>query len=113
MFPQLLVTPFTYERKDVFQLARPYQLLSAWYETSPDSAGLDEFVMFANDLGHYLQHLDGGENINESLHEEFKDRLMKVLMKAPHNELLDLARITLETGYDPYELTFKGTMEME
>lgn len=108
MFPQLLITPFTYKRKDVFQLARPYQLLSAWYETSPDSAGLDEFMMFANELGHYLQHLDAGGNINRSLHEEFKNCLMKVLMKAPHNEILDLARTTLETGYDPCKLTFKG-----
>ena len=108
MFPQLLITPFTYRRKDVFQLARPYQLLSAWYETSPDSAGLDEFMMFANDLGRYLQYLDGGGKINEPLHEDFRDCLMKVLMKAPHNEILDLARTTLETGYHPYKLTFKG-----
>lgn len=109
MFPQLLVTPFTYRRKEVFQLARPYQLLSAWYETSPESEGLDEYVLFANDLGYYLQYLDGGGTIQERRHEDFQECLRKVLMKAPHNEILDLARVTLETGHDPYKLTFKGS----
>ena len=113
MFPQLLVTPFTYKRKDVFQLARPYQLLSAWYETSPDSEGLDDFLLFASELGHYLQYLDGGGNINDRMHEDFKECLTKVLMKAPHNEILDLARSTLETGYDPYKLNFKGDNGIE
>lgn len=113
MFPQLLVTPFTYKRKDVFQLARPYQLLSAWYETSPDSEGLDDFLLFASELGHYLQYLDGGGDINDRMHEDFKECLMKVLMKAPHNDILDLARSTLETGYDPYKLNFKGDNGIE
>ena len=104
-FPQLLVTPNIYRRKEVFQLARPYQILAAWYETHPDSPGIDEFVDIAIELGRYLQCLDGGAEIIPRLHEDYIQYLERVLIKAPHTDLLDLARTTLETGHDPYKLT--------
>lgn len=112
-FPQLLVTPFIYRRKEAFRLARPYQILAAWYEVHPDSPGIDEFVDIAFELGKYLQFLDNGGEISLPLQEEYKSLMEEVLLKAPNDELLNLARITLETGHDPYKLTMNSGQVLE
>lgn len=117
-FPQLQFTPLTYLDKEVFRVARPYQLLCVFSEVKPNEPIAIQFNQSARDIGRTLVKIDSGEisdpveksillsNIRKILNELLVQKAQEFSTDSPDeiDKLLDIARITLETANDPYKL---------
>lgn len=119
VFPQLQFTPFTYMDKEVFRVARPYQLLCAYAEINPTSPISIQFTQSAHDIGKSLVRVDSDEcDDEEKLEILTRTRcVLSTILSVKHEELIidnsppnevekliELAEFTLRTANDPYKL---------
>lgn len=112
ILPQLQFTPFIYRNREVFRIARPYQLLAVYCEMNPwDEENVEKIcrLTFDGGLHEYLIGIDSGHREpDEELNAMYIEALKNVIPESDC-EIITLAKYTIETGHDPYPLNMDGT----